>query len=382
LLIEKTENIPVLLKTMAMRKNKTPTLEKKRLEIDAIDSGIVELLNRRANLAVDIAKIKREANLKFHSPEREKAIIKCVTSLNKGPFPNDALKVIFREIISASLSLEEPLKVAYFGPGGTFTHLAALRHFGHSAQYIPVDSIKGVFDAVEGGKTDFGLVPIENSNEGVVSSTLDMFMDYDLKISAEALLEVSQNLLSRSGDRKKVKKIFSHPQPIAQCKIWLAANMPNIPLYESASTAKAAELASKNPEAAAIASEMAARLYDLRFIEKHIEDRKDNYTRFLVIAKTFPSRSGRDKTSILCSVKDKPGALYEVLLPFREAGLNLSKVESRPSKRKAWEYIFFVDMEGHIEDKKVKKALDDVREKSLYLKHLGSYPADDSIEKG
>ena len=368
--------------TMAKQKNKTPNLEKKRLEIDAIDSGIVELLNRRANLAVDIAKIKREANLKFHSPERERKIIKCVTALNKGPFPNDALKVIFREIISASLSLEEPLKVSYFGPGGTFTHLAALRHFGHSAVYIPVDSIKGVFDAVEGGKTDYGLVPIENSNEGVVSSTLDMFMDYDLKISAESLLEVSQNLLSRSGDKKKVKSIYSHPQPIAQCKIWLAANMPNIPLHESSSTAKAAEFASKNPDAAAIASEMAARLYDLRFIEKHIEDRKDNYTRFLVIAKTFPSRTGKDKTSILCSVKDKPGALYEMLLPFREAGLNLSKIESRPSKRKAWEYIFFVDMEGHIEDKKIKKALDDVREQSLYLKHLGSYPVDDSLEKG
>ena len=367
---------------MGVRKNKAPNLENKRREIDAIDQGIVKLLNRRANLAVDIAKIKRVANLKFHSPEREKAIIECVTALNKGPFPNDALKFIFREIISASLSLEEPLKVAYFGPAGTFTHLAALRHFGHSAEDIPVGSIKGVFDAVEGGKTDYGLVPIENSNEGVVSSTLDMFMDYDLKISAEALLEVSHNLLSRSGDRKKVKKIFSHPQPIAQCKIWLATNMPNIPIHEAASTANAAELAAKNPDAAAIASEMAARLYDLRFIEKRIEDRKDNYTRFLVISKTFPSRSGRDKTSILCSVKDKPGALYDMLLPFRKAGLNLSRIESRPSKRKAWEYIFFVDMEGHIEDKKIIKVLEDVREKSLYLKHLGSYPANESLEKG
>jgi len=382
LFIEKTKNIPVLLKTMGVRKKKTPNLENKRLEIDAIDSGIVELLNRRANLAVDIAKIKIAANQKFHSPEREKEIIKRVTALNNGPFPNDALKVIFREIISASLSLEEPLKVAYFGPEGTFAHLATLRHFGHSAHCIPVIGIKGVFDEVESGKVNYGLVPIENSNEGIVSSTLDMFMDCDLKISAEALLEVSQNLLSKSGDRKKIKRIFSHPQPFAQCKMWLAANMPNIPLYECTSTAKAAEFVSKNPDAAAIASEMAARLYDLRFIEKHIEDGKDNFTRFLIIAKTFPSRTGRDKTSILCSVKDKPGALYELLLPFREAGLNLTKIESRPSKRKAWEYIFFVDMEGHIEDRKVKKALDHVREKSLYLKHLGSYPADESIERG
>ncbi|MGD0283832.1 MAG: prephenate dehydratase domain-containing protein, partial [Dissulfurispiraceae bacterium] len=185
--------------------------------------------------------------------------------------------MIFREIISASLSLEEPLKVAYFGPEGTFAHLAALRHFGHSAHYIPVIGIKGVFDEVESGKVNYGLVPIENSNEGIVSSTLDMFMDCDLKISAEALLEVSQNLLSKNGDRKKVKRIFSHPQPFAQCKMWLAANMPNIPHFEVTSTAKAAEIASKNPDAAAIASEMAARLYDLRFIEKHIEDRKDNF---------------------------------------------------------------------------------------------------------
>jgi chorismate mutase/prephenate dehydratase len=381
LFVEKSKSIPVLSKTMSKRANKSQNLEEKRQEIDAIDARLLELLNRRAKLAIDIAKIKRESNLKFHSPEREKAIINRLASLNKGPFPDDALKVIFREIISASLSLEEPLKVAYFGPEGTFTHLAALRHFGHSAQCIPMDSIKGVFDAVEGGKTDYGLVPIENSNEGVVSSTLDMFMDYDLKIADEALLEVSQNLLSKSGDKKRVKRIFSHPQPIAQCKIWLAANMPGIPLYESASTAKAAEFASKNPDAAAIASEMAARLHDLKFIERHIEDRKDNYTRFLVIAKTFPSRTGRDKTSILCSVKDRPGALYDILLPLREAGINLSKIESRPSKRKAWEYIFFVDMEGHIEDKKVKKALADVREKSLYLKHLGSYPVEDSMDK-
>ncbi len=366
---------------MAISKTRILNLEKNRRRIDAIDSEILKLLNNRADLAVEIARIKREANLKFHSPEREKAIITRITALNKGPFPNDALKVIFREIISASLALEQPLKVAYFGPEGTFTHLAALRHFGHSANYIPVSTIKGIFDAVESGETDYGLVPIENSNEGVVSSTLDMFMDYDLKISAEVLLEVSQNLMSKSGDRKKVRKIYSHQQPIAQCKAWLESKMPGIPLYESTSTAKAAELASKNPEAAAIASEMAARLYDLRIIEKHIEDRKNNFTRFLVIAKTYPSRTGHDKTSILCSVKDRPGALYDMLLPFGKSRLNLTKIESRPSKRKAWEYIFFVDLEGHIEDKKVTEALDNVRDKCLYLKHLGSYAINDSLEK-
>ncbi|MEW6115504.1 MAG: prephenate dehydratase [Nitrospirota bacterium] len=366
---------------MAKKEKKPLGFERQRDEIDQIDNKILELLNRRARLAIEIATIKRKANLKFHSPEREKAIIERLTSLNKGPFPNDAIKVIFREIISASLSLEEPLKVAYLGPEGTFTNLAALRYFGHSAAFIPVDSIKAVFEAVEANKADYGLVPIENSNEGVVSSTLDLFMDYDLKISAEVMLEISHNLLSKSGDKAKVKRIYSHPQATSQCKIWLENNMPHVSLFEATSTAKAAEIAAKDEEAAAIASEMAARLYDLKFIERHIEDRKNNFTRFLVIGKSCLKKTGADKTSILLSVKDKPGALYEVLLPFKTAKINLSKIESRPSKRKAWEYIFFIDMEGHIEDKKIKKAIDEVKEHSLYLKHLGSYPIGEKIER-
>ncbi len=356
-------------------------LGKFRDEIDKIDAEILKLLNKRANLAIEIARVKRKANLRFHSPEREKAVLERITALNKGPFPNDALKAMFREIISASLSLEEPLKVAYFGPEGTFTHLAALRHFGSSAHYIPVASIKTVFDAVEGGKADYGLVPVENSNEGVVSYTLDMFMDYDLKISAEEALEISHNLLSRSGDKSKVKKIYSHPQPVAQCRIWLEANMQGIPIMEATSTAKAARLASKDDNAAAIASELAARLYDLKFIERNIEDNKYNFTRFLVITKNYPSKSGADKTSIMFSLKDKPGALFEVLLPFKRAKINLTKIESRPSKRRAWEYIFFADMMGHIDDKKVRKAVEEVKEHCFYLKHLGSYPIGDKVER-
>ncbi|MEW5746807.1 MAG: prephenate dehydratase [Nitrospirota bacterium] len=360
----------------------TPSnLDKQREEIDKVDEKILALLNKRARLAIDIAAIKRQANLKFHSPEREKAVIDRITALNKGPFPNDAIKVIFREIMSASLSLEQPLKIAYLGPEGTFTNLAALRHFGLSAHYIPVSGIKAVFDAVEGGTADYGLVPIENSNEGVVSSTLDLFMDYDLKISAEVMLEISHNLLSQSGDIRKVKRIYSHPQATSQCKLWLEANMASVPVYEATSTAKAAEIASREEDAAAIASEMAARLYDLKFIERHIEDRKNNFTRFLVIGKNFPGRSGADKTSILLSVKDKPGALYEILLPFKKESINLSKIESRPSKRKAWEYIFFIDMAGHVEDKKVQKAIDEVKEHCLYLKHLGSYPVGHNVER-
>lgn len=356
-------------------------LEQLRKDIDRIDDEIVRLLNQRAEIVTQIAKIKRDSNLAFHNPERERAILKRVTELSKGLFPRDALKVIFREIISASLSLEEPLKVAYLGPEGTFTHLAALRHFGSSAVYIPVESIKAIFDAVEAKKADYGLVPIENSNEGVVSYTLDVFVDCDLKIAAEVLLEVSHNLLSKDGDIKKIKRIYSHPQAAAQCRDWLERNIPHIKVLDAVSTAKAAEIASKDSEVAAIASELAARLYDLKFIERKIEDNKNNFTRFLVIAPDYPKKTGNDKTSIMFSLKDKPGALFNVLEPFKRANINLSKIESRPSKRRAWEYIFFADMIGHIEDKKVRKAIEEVKDNCLYLKHLGSYPIGDKQER-
>ncbi|MCX7913007.1 MAG: prephenate dehydratase [Thermodesulfovibrionales bacterium] len=363
------------------RKHSVKDIERLREKIDAIDSELVEMLNRRAEIVIEIANIKKALNLKFYSPERERAILNRIVKLNKGPFPNDALKFIFREILSATLSLEQPLKVAYLGPEGTFTHLAAIRHFGSSANYMPVESIKATFDAVENTKADFGLVPIENSNEGVVSYTLDMFMDYDLKIAAEIMLEISHNLVSKSGDREKIKKIYSHPQATAQCRIWLERNMPGIPIFEATSTSRAAEIASKDEDSAAIASELAAKIYDLNFVEKHIEDNKKNYTRFLVISKDFPSRTGNDKTSILFSLRDRPGALYESLQPFKEANINLNKIESRPSKRRAWEYIFFIDMEGHIEDQKVTEAIEKTKEICLYLKHLGSYPADKSLER-
>ena len=349
-------------------------LERLRKETDEIDNEILRVLNKRAVTVIEIAHIKRNEKTKFYSPEREREILDRLTTLNKGPFPNDTLKVIYREILSASLSLEEPLKVAYFGPLATYTHLAALRHFGSSASFLPVESIKGVFDAVDSVKAEFGVVPIENSNEGVVSSTLDLFMDYDLKVSAEVMLEISHNLLSKSGDKTKIKKVYSNPQASAQCKRWLESNLPGIPVLESTSTAKAAEISSHDNEAAAIAGELAAKIYDLHFIEKNIGDSKYNYTRFLIISKEYPQKTGKDKTSIMFSIKDKPGALYDILLPFKKAKINLTKIESRPSKRKAWEYIFFVDMEGHVDDKKVRKAIDSIKDNCLYVKILGSYP--------
>jgi chorismate mutase/prephenate dehydratase len=350
-------------------------LEKLRRQIDEIDNEILELLNRRSDIVLSIAHIKRNENAKYYSPEREREILERLMALNKGPFPNETLKVIYREILSASLSLEEPLKVACLGPLATFTHLAALRHFGSSALFVPVGSIKDVFDSVESGKAEFGVVPIENSNEGVISYTLDLFMDYDLKVSAEVMLDITHNLLSQSGDKTKIKRVYSFSPATAQCRRWIQVNLTGIPVVEATSTANAAELASQDADAAAIASELAAKIYNLQFVERSIEDNKHNFTRFLVISKDFPKKSGKDKTSLMFSIKDKPGALYDILEPFKKAKINLTKIESRPSKRKAWEYIFFVDMEGHIEDKKLKKAVEALKENCLYLKILGSYPS-------
>ncbi len=349
-------------------------LEKLRKNIDRIDDEILLLLNKRAENVLQIGHIKRNEKSKFYKPDRERQILERLSGRNEGPFPNDALKAIYREILSASLSLEEPLKVTCLGPLATFTHLAALRHFGSSASFVPVNSIKMVFENVETGKADYGVVPIENSNEGVVSHTLDMFMDSDLKVVAEIILKVSHNLLSKQTRISRIKKIYSHPQALAQCRGWLESSLPGVPVAESTSTSKAAELASREKDAAAIASELAARMYDLNILEKNIEDSRHNVTRFLVISKDFPPKTGNDKTSIMFSIKDRPGSLYEVLLPFKKAKINLTKIESRPSKRKAWEYIFFVDMEGHVEDKKVKKAIDALKAECLYLKILGSYP--------
>jgi len=356
-----------------MRKKKDD-LEALRDKIDKIDAEILKSLNNRAKVVLDVAHLKRDTKTKFYVPNREQKIVDRLKKLNKGPFPDSALRPLFREIMSASLSLEEPLKVAFLGPEATFTHLAALRHFGSSVAFAPNSSIRSVFESVDTGKAEFGVVPIENSNEGVVSYTLDTFMDYDLMIHAEVMLEVSHNLMSKSGDMKKIKKIYSHPQAAAQCRGWLEANLPNIPVVEASSTAKAAEFAAVDGKVAAIASELAAKMHDLHFVERNIEDNRRNFTRFLVISGESPPKTGKDKTSIMFSVKDKPGALFDILYPYKKAGINLSKIESRPSKRKAWEYIFFVDMEGHYEDRKISNAINEMKEHCLFLKVLGSYP--------
>jgi chorismate mutase/prephenate dehydratase len=349
-------------------------LEKLREEIDKIDIGLLNLLNQRTRIAIDIGRIKKEEKMEAHVPQREREIYERLENENKGPFPNEALRVIFREIMSASLSLEQPLRVAYLGPKATYTHLACMKQFGFFANYIPVNSIKDAFTEVERGRADYAVVPIENSTEGVVNHTLDMFVESNLKITSEILQEVNHNLLSLTGIAEDVKCIYSHPQAIAQCSAWIERNLPHVPIVEVSSTARAAEMCVDDSSAAAIASDLAAQLYGLRIINSHIEDRTNNYTRFLVIARNYVSKSGKDKTSIMFSIRDRIGALYGVLKTFTDYGINLTKIESRPSRKKAWDYVFFVDLEGHLEDEKIKKALESLEPQCIFLKVLGSYP--------
>ena len=350
-------------------------LDKLRKKIDELDLKILELLNKRTEVVLEVGKTKQDKQLKVYSPERERAILKRLKEKNIGPFPDGTLRLIYEEILSASLALQQPLKVSYLGPSATFTHLAAKRQFGSSADYMPESTIKEVFDSVSRDKARYGVVPIENSTEGIVNYTLDMFVDSDLKIAFEIMLPISHNLLSKTGKKSDIKKIYSHSQARAQCRGWLEGNVPGIPVIEELSTAAAAKRVSKDTSAAAVASELAASEYNLQFVEKGIEDNKTNFTRFLVIAKESLGKTGRDKTSIMFSVKDKPGALYLILRPFARHKINLTKIESRPSKRKAWEYFFFVDLEGHVDDKGVRKAINSVKKECLFFKVLGSYPS-------
>ncbi|MDH5173780.1 MAG: prephenate dehydratase [Elusimicrobiota bacterium] len=349
-------------------------LKNLREKIDAVDNQILKLLNQRTRAVQEIAKLKAKAKQEFYAPHREKKILERLLKKNKGPLPNEALRGILQEILNVSRSIQKKLRVAYLGPPATFTHLAAVKNFGKFADFTSAKSIADVFSEVEKGRSDYGVVPIENSTEGVINHTLDMFVASELKICSELLLEISHNLLSRARELGEIKRIYSHPQAIAQSRNWIEDSLPNAELVETSSTAKAAELAEKDSEGGAIASRLAASLYDLKIIAEGIEDSVQNYTRFLVIGKNYPGKSGQDKTSILFSVKDRVGALHDMLIPFRENKINLTKIESRPTKLRAWEYIFFVDFAGHVEEENVKRALQQLEKECLFLKILGSYP--------
>jgi chorismate mutase/prephenate dehydratase len=350
------------------------TLAELRRQIDAIDDQILTLLNRRADLVVAVGKAKQGTSGDYYVPSREQAIYARLIAANAGPFPEEGIRRVFREIISASLSLEQPLKVAFLGPQGTFTHVAAMHQFGFSAQLVPIKSIPSIFEEVSRGRANYGVVPVENSNEGVVSHTLDMFMKSDLKIIAEVLVEVSHDLLNRTGRIEDIRKVISHPQALAQCRAWLEENLTDVPLVDIGSTTQAAQQAAEDENVAAIASEAAATLYGLRVVKHRIEDNPNNYTRFLVIGQQVPDPGEHDKTSIMFSVRDEPGILYRMLEPFSKRGINLNKIESRPMKGRAWEYIFFLDMEGHIRNEQVAAAVEELQGYCQFLKVLGSYP--------
>lgn len=348
-------------------------LENIRKKIDSLDEKLVHLLSERTKLAVEIGRLKDKQGGPVYAPERESEVYRRIQSLAQEPLSADALKAIYREIMSASLALEKPLTIAYLGPEATFTHLASISKFGSSVGYRPVDSITDVFAEVEKGRADYGVIPIENSTEGVVNHSLDMFMDSDLKICSEIITRISLHLMSNSP-LKGIKRVYSKPEAIGQCRRWLEMNLANVDLIDTASTTQAAKRASSEEGSGAIASKLAATYYNLQIVAESIQDSATNQTRFLVVGRQISKKTGEDKTSIMFSIKDKVGALYEILLPFRKNKINLTKIESRPSKQRLWDYFFFVDFLGHVSDPSISRAIREAESKVKFLKVLGSYP--------
>ncbi len=349
-------------------------LEDLRRQIDQIDEEILALLTKRAQIALKVGETKKKEGLPLFIPGREENVFRRLIEMNKGPFPNRSVELVFREIVSACLAIQHPVKVAFLGPEATFTHQAGAEFFGLGVEYIPMRYVDGIFEAVERGQVDFGVVPFENSTEGVVSHTLDMFLSSEVKICGEVYLQVTHNLLSLSGSLNEVEVIYSHPHATAQCRKWITSALPRVRIVDMPSTAEAALRAKEDPKGAAIASEMAAGLYGLKIAARKIEDLSENYTRFLVLGMQSDEPTGNDKTSLLVSISDEVGALHRILEGFAQYGINLTKIESRPSRLRPWDYVFFIDLEGHCKDENVAKALTHVGKLSLATKVLGSYP--------
>lgn len=350
-----------------------------RTGIDGIDDRLITLLNERAQLAQSVGQVKAKASRKAYAPSREQKLLSRLTAQNPGPLPGEGLRLIYKEIISACLALESPLTVSFLGPEATFTHEATKRHFGLSAKLRSLKSIPEVFSDVETGRSEYGVVPIENSTEGVVSHTLDTFMNSELRICAEVLLGVSHHLLTSSGTETGITKVYSHPQALAQCRGWLEKNMPGVPLIDVSSTARAAQLAAEDSTAAAVASDMAASIYELHIAHSNLQDLHSNMTRFLIIGFDQGEPTGADRTSIMFALKDAPGVLYAALSCFATAGINMSRIESRPSRRRAWDYLFFIDIEGHQDQEEIQQAIQSLEEVCQYIRVLGSYPRGQSI---
>jgi chorismate mutase/prephenate dehydratase len=355
-----------------------PALEEIRARIDAVDERIQELISERARLAqaVGISKGAAGRTVDFYRPEREAEVLRKALERNQGPLSNEEVGRLFREIMSACLAQQEPLKVAFLGPEGTFTQAAVLKHFGHSVRALPLAGIGEVFHEVEAGNADFGVVPIENSSEGTVSNTLDLFMRSPLKISGEVELRIHQHLMGRMESLDRIERICAHQQALAQCRGWLDEHLPEIERVAVASNAEGARRARDESGTAAIAGQAAAEVYGLGLLASNIEDRGDNTTRFLVVGRKLFAASGKDKTTILVTAAhtDAPGALYRLLQPLARNRISMTRIESRPSHRRKWDYVFFIDIEGHVEDRHVKRAFAEVKKRSELFKVLGSYP--------
>ncbi len=348
-----------------------------RTEIDRIDGELLNLLNQRARCAQRVGEIKAEHGEAGHiyRPEREAQVLRRLQDTNPGPLPNENITFFFREVMSACLSLEEPLGIACLGPLGSFTGSAATKHFGHAARLLPQASIDDVFREVESGHAHYAVVPVENSTEGAVGRTMDLLLSTPLKICGEVVLRIHQNLLSREADLSKITKVYSHAQSLAQCHEWLNRNLPEIPRISVASNSLAAQMAAEEAGVAAIAGEAAAERFSLPKLVANIEDEPNNTTRFLVLGKHDAGPSGRDKTSLIMSAPNRTGALHELLLPLSTAGVSMCRLESRPARNALWEYVFYVDIEGHRDEPAIKAALEKLAGSAAYLKTLGSYPA-------
>jgi chorismate mutase/prephenate dehydratase len=351
-------------------------LEQLRQRIDSLDEQIQRLVSERATCAQQIAAAKRRADggVVFYRPEREVEVLRLVRQRNQGPLPDDEMMRLFREIMSACLALQQPLSIAYLGPEGTYTQEAALKHFGHSVTLKPLAAIDEIFRDVEAGSAEFGVVPVENSTEGAINHTLDMFMRSPLKICGDVEMPIHHQLLSLGRETGALQTVYAHQQALAQCREWLDANLPHPQRVAVSSNAEAARIAGEDPSVAAIASGAAAEMYGLTILAPNIEDDPNNTTRFLVIGRYKPGPSGKDKTSLMVTVHNRAGALYSLLEPIARHGVSMTKIESRPSRVNKWEYVFFVDVEGHIQDDNVAAAVKELGGTASSLKVLGSYP--------
>lgn len=359
--------------------DKNEELDTLRNEIDEVDLKIQALINKRASLALSVAEVKKTGqkseNILYYRPEREAQVLRKVMDRNNGPLDNEVIARLFREIMSSCLAIEQRMKIAYLGPEGTFTQTAALKHFGHSVEVVAFNTIDEVFREVEAGSAHYGVVPVENSSEGMVNHTLDSFMNSSLRICGEVALRIHHHFLMSSASKpENITRVYSHQQSLAQCRKWLDSHWPSIERVAVSSNAEAAKRTKGEWHSAAIAGDTAAELYGLNKLADNIEDNPDNTTRFLIIGQQAVQASDDDKTSVIVSTKNRPGALYSLLGPFQELNISLTRIETRPDKSGTWAYVFFIDFEGHESDANVKKVLEKIGEESVQLKLLGSYP--------